>query len=62
MNREYIQPAMLAVKLQHRTDILTISSVSTSGLNSSDDLQYDKSGGDQSGAWVKQSSAWDEEW
>ena len=57
MKREYIQPAMLAVKLQHRTDILTISSVSTSGLNSSDDLQYD-----QSGAWVKQSSAWDEEW
>ena len=44
MKREYIQPAMLAVKLQHRTDILTISSVSTSGLNSSDDLQYDEEG------------------
>ena len=62
MKREYIQPATLAEKAQHMTDILTISSVSTSGLNSTDDLQYDKSGGDQGDAWVKQSNVWDEEW
>jgi hypothetical protein len=62
MKREYIQPAMLAVKLQHRTDILTVSNVSTSGLNSSEDLQYDKNGGDQSDAWAKQSNVWDNEW
>ena len=62
MKREYIQPTMLAVKLQHRTDILTVSTVLNSGLNSTDDLQYDKNGGDQSDAWVKQNSIWDSEW
>lgn len=50
------------VKLQHRTDILTISTITTSGLDNASDLRYDSSGGDQGEAWVKQNNLWNNEW
>ena len=54
--KDYIQPTMRVVKLQHRSHILAgspLQSVHSSGLNSgsSEELQYDDRGGDQSNAW-----------
>jgi len=60
MKKTYIHPAMMAVKLQHQ-NIICVSQASTTGLGT-DNLQYEKNGGDQSDAWVKQSSIWDSEW
>ena len=56
IKKDYIQPTMRVVKLQHRSHILagsTLQSVHSSGLNSnnSEELLYDNQGGDQSNAW-----------
>ena len=57
IKKDYIQPTMRVVKLQHRSHILagSLQSVQSSGLKSNesdpDPLEYDSSGGNQSNAW-----------
>ena len=60
--KEYIQPAMMMVKINTQHHILNVSQVSTTGLGD-DDLNYTKGTGDMGDAMVKGSNnAWDEEW
>ena len=66
MKTTYIQPAMIAVKLQHNSSILQgtptpVRSIQSSGTN----ISYgDASSNDESGqgARVNEGGVWDEEW
>ena len=53
IKKEYIKPTMRVVKLQHQSHILagSLRSVKSSGLDSEDDFEYDKNGGNQGYAW-----------
>lgn len=51
IKKEYKKPTLKEVLLQHQSPILTVSYTSTSGLDSSDDLEYDFNGGNQEEAW-----------
>ena len=60
MKKTYISPVMLKVTLQHQSNILDVSQVTTTG---DVDLNYDPNGGNQSNAWVKGNDYdWDMEW
>ncbi len=63
MNKKvYISPEMLTITLQHKTGILELSGANSQGLGQQQ-LQYNKSGGDQTtNAWGKRrGSIWDEQ-
>ena len=62
MKKNYIQPTILVVRIQH-SGVICVSQTSTTGLDSN--LNYDASGGNQGNAWTKETSdvnPWDEEW
>ena len=62
MKKNYMQPTILVVRIQH-SGVTCITQVSTTRLDSS--LNYDASGGDQGSAWTKETSdvnLWDNEW
>ena len=65
MKRTYIQPQMIAVKLQNQSHLMensTLSNVSTN-LSQSDNEHFNYNPrGTNSNARVKESDIWDEEW
>ena len=61
MKREYMKPAMLVVKLQHRTCLLS-NSVASLGTNLTDGDAISYGNGGSGDARVKDYSVWDEEW
>ena len=50
--KSYEQPTM-KVEMMEQTELIcaSLTSVTTNGLNSEDDFEYDKNGGDQGYAW-----------
>ena len=58
--KDYMKPAMRVVRIKTQAHLLNISNTSTNGLGG-DNLGYDNQGGNQSGAWSRQRSVWDEE-
>ena len=63
IKKAYEQPTMKVVQIQQTQLICaSLTSVQSSGLDSEDDLEYDKNGGDQGSAWArKHNGAWDDE-
>ena len=59
LKKEYMQPAMTVVKIQH-SQMLCISDANAAGLGG-DGLGYDKNGGNQGNAWSRGSNGWDDE-
>ena len=60
LKKEYMQPAMTVVKIQH-SQILYASDVKAAGLGG-DGLGYDKNGGNQGDAWSrKHKNVWDDD-
>ena len=52
IKKAYEQPTMKMVKIQQTQLICaSLTSVQSSGLDSEDDFEYDKNGGDQGYAW-----------
>lgn len=50
--KSYEQPTMKMVQIQQTQLICaSLTSVTTNGLDSKDDFEYDKNGGDQGNAW-----------
>ena len=48
MKKEYMKPAMCVVELQHKTHLLIVSetsSISSTGLDSGDELEVSQEGG-----------------
>ena len=60
IKKDYMKPAMREVKV-HTARMIAVSQVNTTGLGS-DNLNYDKNGGNQGNAWSRgNNSVWDEE-
>ena len=52
IKKAYEQPTMKMVKIQQTQLICaSLNKITTNGLNSEDDFEYDKNGGDQGYAW-----------
>ena len=62
IKKTYEQPAMKVVQIQQTQLICaSLTSVTTNGLDSGDDFEYDKNGGDQGGAWTRRRKNWDDD-
>lgn len=52
IKKAYEQPAMKVVQIQQTQLICaSVNDITTNGLDSEDDFEYDKNGGDQGYAW-----------
>jgi hypothetical protein len=55
-----MKPEMNVVRIKTQAHLLIVSNTSTNGLGS-DNLGYDKNGGNQGSAWSRGNDDWDDE-